>query len=290
MFPALTTVDNVPIPAEALIKPTPPKVKPAIFNDAGSIGEGFITLFYQGFDNNRAALVPYYYDTDSKFSYAINMKGLRDPSEPKVLPKGEWSAYTRGSRNLSVLNNPHAKIERLHHGVEGITKAFSEFPATMHPPWGEKWLIECSTMPGLPDPTGAVPHGVNGLRLVIHGEFQEVETQKRRSFDRTFILGPGGPNGIRVLNDIMTIRGYGGCSAFQPDAPEPEVQVVQEAPVLSEAQQKEALVMELSKITGMNPQYSLLCMEESSWVPMDAMEKFNISKNAGHLPPEAFVH
>jgi nuclear RNA export factor len=288
MFPALATIDNAPIPAQDLMNPTPPKVKAAIINDAGGHAEAFITQFFPGFDSNRAAMVPYYYDADSKFSYAINMKSLRDPSEPKVIPKGEWSSYIRDSRNLSVLNNPHAKIERLHHGVDDITKAFSTFPATIHPPFGEKWLIECNTMPNLPDPTGASPIGVNGLRLVIHGEFQEVETQKRRSFDRTFILGPGGPNGIRVLNDMMTIRGYGGYSAFQPDPPEPEA--VQEGPAPTEEQQKQAWVMELSKITGMNVQFSLLCMEESNWVPSDAIAKFEMSRDAGQIPAEAFVH
>jgi nuclear RNA export factor len=288
MFPALNTVDNQPIPAEDLIKPTPPKVQPAVFKDVGGVGEAFITQFFDGFDNNRAALVPYYYDADSKFSYAINMRGLRDPSEPKVLPKGEWSSYIRDSRNLSVLNNPNAKIERLHRGVEDITKAFSTLPATIHPPFGEKWLIECNSVPCLPDPTGAAPGGVNGLRITIHGEFQEMGTQKRRSFDRSFIIGPGGPNGIRVLNDMMTIRGYGGCSAFQPEAP--EVQVVQEAPVLNEAQQKEAMVMELSRITGMNAQYSLMCMEQANWVPVEAMAKFEMSRDAGQIPAEAFVH
>jgi nuclear RNA export factor len=291
MFPALLTVDNEPLPAEARIKPTQPKVNPAIFRDDSDVAKNFITLFYDGFDNNRAALAQYYYDADSKFSYAINMKGLRDPSEPKLIPKGEWSDITRGSRNLAVLNNPHAKIERLNLGLENITKAFGAMPATRHPPLSgsSKWLFECSPLQGLPDPTGASPAGVNGLRLTVHGEYVEVESQKRRSFDRTFILGAGGPNGVRVLNDVMTIRGYGGSSAFQPDAPEPEVQVVQEAAVLSEEQQKQALVIELSKITGMNLHFSEICMEQSGWVPMDALEKFNISKASNLIPTEAFM-
>lgn len=289
-FLALATVDNLPIPAEAMIKPTPPKVLPGIFNDTAGIGKQFLTTFYPGFDNERAAMVPFYYDADSKFSYSINMKGLRDQSEPKVLQKGEWSAYTRNSRNLTILNNPHAKIERLHRGVVDITKAFSEFPATRHPELGsDNWLFECSTLPFIPDLAGT-PGGVNGLRICVHGQYQEIESGKNRSFDRTFILGPG-PNGVRIVNDIMIIRGYGGSAAFQAEAPEPEIQpqVVEQAPAPTEEEQKKLWVIQLASMTGMNLQYSELCLNDSGWVPDEALANFNRSKEAGRLPAEAFV-
>ncbi|QDS67749.1 hypothetical protein FKW77_006148 [Venturia effusa] len=288
-FPALLTINNSPIPPEIYIKPTPPKVRPPVFDQDGGVATRFLTTFYQGFDNQRADLVPHFYDANSKFSYCVNMKSLRAPSEPKVLPKGEWSTYTRNSRNLHILNNPHTKIQRLHQGVEDIKKAFSEFPATHHLGYPEKWLVECSMIPNVPDLNGT-KGGVNGLRILLHGEFREVETGKNRSFDRTFILAPG-PNEVRVVNDMMTIRGYGGCEAFQAELPEPEVQppIVQEAAAISEEEQKKLWVIELSQITGMNLKFAELCMEQCGWIPADALASFNDKNGKGELPAEVFA-
>lgn len=289
-FPALITINNSQIPAELFIKPTPPKVLPPIFNDVDGVTNRFLTNFYQGFDNQRAALVPYYYDATSNFSYSVNMKSLRAKSEPKVLPKGEWSAYTRNSRNLHILNNPRTKVERLHRGVEDITKAFSDFPATRHAAFDDKkWLVECTMIPNIPDLIGT-KGGVNGFRILVHGEYQEVETGKNRSFDRTFILAPG-PNEVRIVNDMMTIRGYGGSEAFQADAPEQVVpHVVQNASALSEEEQKRELVIALAQKTGMNLKWSEMCMEQCDWIYTDALASFMEKYEKGELPAEVFAH
>lgn len=289
-FPALVTINNLAIPPEIYIKPTPPKVLPPIFNDINGMVEKFVTSFFPGFDNQRVGLVQHYYDATSKFSYSVDTKSLRASSEPKVLQKGEWSTYTRNSRNLHVLNNPRTKIERLHRGVEDITKAFNDIPATRHAAFDNKnWLVECNIIPNVPDLAGT-KGGVNGFRIIVHGEYQEVETGKSRSFDRTFILAPG-PNEVRVVNDMMTVRGYGGCEAFQPDVSEPVVQpqVVQDAPVLSEEEQKQKWVFELSKISGMNMNYSRMCMEQCNWIPDDALASFTEKHQLGQLPAEAFA-
>ncbi|RDI90013.1 hypothetical protein Vi05172_g67 [Venturia inaequalis] len=289
-FPALVTVNNLPIPAEIYIKPNPPKVLPPIFGDINGLVEKFVTTFFPGFDNHRAAMVPYYYDATSKFSYCVDTKSLRAPSEPKVLQKGEWKDYTHNSRNLHILNNPHTKVRRLHQGVDDITKAFNDIPATKHAAFDNtKWLVECSMIPNVPDLAGT-KGGVNGFRVLVHGEYQEIETGKSRSFDRTFILAPG-PNEVRIINDMMTIRGYGGSEAFQPDASEPVVQThaVQNAPVLSEEEQKQKWVLELSRISGMNFEYSQMCMEQCDWVPDDALASFTEKHQQGQVPAEAFV-
>ncbi|TID17544.1 mrna export factor mex67 [Venturia nashicola] len=289
-FPALVTINNLPIPPEIYMKPTPPKVLPPIFGDVNGLVAKFVTTFFPGFDNERAAMVPYYYDATSKFSYSVNTKSLRASSEPKMLQKGEWSEYTRHSRNLHILNNPRTKIERLHRGVEDITKAFNDIPATRHATFDnlKKWLVECSIIPNVPDLAGT-KGGVNGFRIIVHGEYQEVETGKNRSFDRTFILAPG-PNEVRIINDMMTVRGYGGSDAFEPDAPEPvQPQVAQVAPVLSEEEQKQKWVFELSQLSGMNLEYSQMCMEQCDWIPDDALASFTAKHQQGQVPAEAFV-
>ena len=52
--------------------------------------------------------------------------------------------------------------------------------------------------------------------VIVHGSFEEpavggAHVTARRSFDRTFIIGPGaGLGGIRVISDVLSLRAYGG--------------------------------------------------------------------------------
>jgi len=69
-------------------------------------------------------------------------------------------------------------------------------------------------LPGLADPAGQSIHGVDGLILSIHGEFEELPSpsleKALRSFSRTFVLGPGSPGGppIRVVSDLLVLRAW----------------------------------------------------------------------------------
>lgn len=210
----------------------------------------------------------------------VNTHALRHPSQPKM-QQGEWSAYIRDSRNLLKTNSLTARMSRSHQGADAISAFFTQLPATRHPNFvanPEKWLIECQQQPGVPDPTGASLGGVNGLLVTVHGEFEEVEGGKRRSFDRTFVLGPG-ENQVRVISDMITVRAYGGYEAFQPE--------VVETPNNTEAMEKEMMVVEFSRLTGMNREYALLCLEQVGFVPAEAMAAFERVK--GTIPPEAFV-
>jgi len=47
------------------------------------------------------------------------------------------------------------------------------------------------------------------------------------------------------------------------------------------------MVMELSRITGMNAQYSLMCLEQVNFVPADALAAFERARET--IPPDAFV-
>ena len=71
-------------------------------------------------------------------------------------------------------------------------------------------MIDCHPLAGLFDPARQSWEGVQGLIVHVHGEFYEAEsgTQKagKRSFSRTFILGPGQTNPIRVANDTLTLK------------------------------------------------------------------------------------
>jgi len=285
-YPKLHSINLEQLPAAELeavrAKKGPPKVQAGRFDDQGGVAEAFLRQFFQGYDNDRNGLAQYYYDDSSTFSMQVNTRALKDPRLPK--PQGnEWTHYIKQSRNLLKLDNIGPRARRLHTGASNIAQVFAELPTTQHPDFAEfpeKWLLECRPQPGLPDPTGASPSGVNGLVITVHGEFEEPQNSKIRSFDRTFVLGPGGANGVRVISDSLTIRAYGGNGAYQPEAQE-------EAPPMSEAQEKEAMAIEVSKATGMNMQYSVMCLEQSGWSYQDALAAFANAKDS--IPAEAYA-
>lgn len=296
-FPFLTTIDSDQIRTLENIKAAAkgklpiPTLNPS-FRDEGSIGNTFIQTFFPSYDSDRSNLVSNYYDADSTFSLSINT------SAPRAFDKaGEqvpgWSSYIKRSRNLMKLNQLPARMHRLYTGLEQIREAFTTLPATRHPSLAtesQKWCIECHAIPGLPDATGQSASGVGGLMVMAHGEFSEIniatnESIATRSFDRTFILGPGaGPSGLRVLKDILVLRSHGGHEAWQPDDSEqqqrthqitvPEGFAVPEPGKPLEQVQKEAAVVELSKGTGLTLEFAEMCLDQSNWNLQHAMMSF----------------
>jgi nuclear RNA export factor len=252
-----------------------------IEGETSSIAAEFIKNFFTGYDTDRKALVNYYYDATSTFSLSVNTHALRDPSSASSTQKQEWDAYIRLSRNLLRINHLSARMNRTHKGGEAITKLFESLPATQHPglEHAAKWLIESRTQPGIPDPTGQSPTGVNGLCVTIHGEFEETGTnfnKKQRSFDRTFVLGPGGVSGVKIVSDMLVLRAYGGTQAFVPE----------EVPMTVE-DERLAMVSELSRQTGMNLQYAVMCLEQNGGSLEAALANF--AEIRSMIPPEAFV-
>jgi nuclear RNA export factor len=168
-------------------------------------------------------------------------------------------------------------------GSADIARAFQAFPSTAHPliTDGSKWVFECIPLSGMPDANN--PTGVHGLIITVHGELLEhpndLAKRKLRSFDRTFTLGPNKTGGIRVVNDALILRNYGGTRAFPQNA----------GAVQSEEQQKAAMVAELQRVTGMNAQYAELCLVQTDWKLEAALESFQTVKASGTIPPEAFA-
>ena len=290
------TTDKLPLP-----------IRGPSFRDEASIAENFVKHFFPAYDSDRTALANGLYDAQSTFSLSINMSAPRGHESTKIAP---WDQYIKRSRNLTKLNNPSAQMARLITGAESIRDCFTTLPATRHPDLltePEKWCIECHTIPSLPDPSGQSPSGVGGLIATVHGEFSEIDVSTAqpttiRSFDRSFVLGPGGgPGGIRIANDIMVLRAYGGYDAWRPEEIETvthQAAAAQQAQLLPQQHQitlpdgfgvpgpdksdeqvrKEALAMELSRATGMTLEYSGMCLEQSAWDLQEAAVAFEQAK------------
>lgn len=199
-------------------------IQPPRFRDEADIGANFVTTFFPQYDNNRQLVLQNFYDAQSNFSLSVNTRANRVESVDQL--DHSWSSYIKDSRNLTKITHLPARMSRSHRGQEAIFKKWSALPPTRHPPFDsssdQNWLIECHSLPGLPDPSGAAAGGVGGLIVIVHGSFEELAAGSalvtaRRSFDRTFIIGPGGGlGGIRVISDVLLLRAYGGHEGIKP--------------------------------------------------------------------------
>ncbi|KAK4565454.1 nuclear mRNA export, poly(A)+RNA binding protein [Recurvomyces mirabilis] len=309
-YPTLRQLNGIQVRTEeeiakkATMPDLPFPIRSALFKDEGGIAENFIRTFFTGFDTDRANLANYYYDNDSEFSYAVNTSAPRDPNAADKAETGNWEAYLKHSRNLKKISQLPARQSRKFRGAQAVAEVFAGMPATKHPDLAaeaRKWIVEAKMVPGVPDVSGASPAGVDGFLITIHGEFDELDiasgqAKKKRSFDRTFIVGPGGPATVRVVSDLLTIRSYGGTQAFEPDNFEgynmdPQQQQVPEAaapglPAGLDVAQAEQMVAQLIQQTNMTLQYAKDCLEQVAWNYPMALQAFESVK--GNLPPEAF--
>ncbi|SPN97571.1 related to mRNA export factor MEX67 [Cephalotrichum gorgonifer] len=296
-FPTLLDLNGIqvrtPEQAAAAVAATLPQSFPQNgpdFRDANAIGENFLLDFFTNYDNNRASLVSKYYDQSSSFSLAVDTNSPRDPSLPAPLP---WAAYLKYSRNLTKITHTGPRIQRLFKGANLISELWQGLPPSKHPDLKQevnKYIMDCHGLPGLADPNGQNLRGVDGLIITIHGEFDEFDeksgTTGKRSFSRTFVLGPGlpGKTPIRVVSDMVTLRAHTplpdvfGAPASAPGTTDN-----------AQAEQHAAMVAELAKQTGMTPVYAEMCLSDASvgWNFEKALAIFNERK--AQLPADAFV-
>ena len=291
----------------------PLPILPAYFQDEANIGAKFVTDFFPLFDVDRGTALRNFYDATSTFSVSVNTHAKRVQHEENQ--SSTWDQYIKKSRNLLKITHLPARQSRLFRGVQ-IQSVWEQMPKTKHPSLNQHptdWLIECHPLPGLPDPTGEAPGGVGGLIIMVHGHFEEMHPQSgktldRRSFDRTFVLGAGaGVGGIRVVSDILVLRGPSGSEAWgvsstfqdptaapEPRIPHPEVQpgsgIGEPAPGKSDIQvQQEALAIELSFKTSMRLEWAAKCLMENGWDIAKAFVNFQELVVKEQIPPEAFL-
>ncbi|KAI0974562.1 hypothetical protein F4678DRAFT_423186 [Xylaria arbuscula] len=287
-FPKLLNLSNTQVrtpeqvaAAEAASRPTPIPQSGPDFRDINRVGEGFITEFLSLYDTDRHNLAAKYYDEQSTFSIAVN---TQSPHAPNV-PLPTWGAYIKFSRNHKKISHPPSRQQRLFTGVNQIQALWQQLPLTQHPNLAaqlDKYIVDCHPIHALADPTGQNPHGVDGMIMTIHGEFddQEPGTAKtaKRSFSRTFVLGPGAPgrNPIRVVSDMLSVKAFKNL----PSVPTTQATMVDD-------QQKQQMLLELSKQTGMTPKFSQFCLEGADWNFERALASFHEKKS--QIPQEAFV-
>ncbi|KAF7536350.1 hypothetical protein G7054_g4630 [Neopestalotiopsis clavispora] len=295
-WPRLQNLNNIQVRSKEEVEAAAqgPKVFPipqfgSDFRDVNRIGEAFVTEFFGMYDNDRQTLAAKYYDDQSVFSFSVMVAQAHIPGSSLT-----WTDYIKLSRNHVKITTQHARYQRLFAGTSLVQNAWSKFPPTRHPALAtdfNKYIIDCHPMTGLADPTGQSPGGVDGMIITMHGEFedQELSTQKtaRRSFSRTFILGPGlpGRHEIRVVSDLLQLRAYTPLPAQTGASDVPAATIA--APPVDVATQQEQMTLELCKQTGMTPEYSKMCLETAGWNFDQALLTFN--EKRASLPADAFA-
>ncbi|KAH7196879.1 uncharacterized protein B0J16DRAFT_7659 [Fusarium flagelliforme] len=266
---------------EAALLPKPIPQNGPDFRDVAGIGEKFLLGFFTSYDNNRAGLASELYDEDSRFSISVDTRAAPDPD---AAPPMTWATYIKISRNLTKITHENARIQRLFRGAASIQDAWKTLPQTRHPDIKQelsKYIMDCHPLQGLVDPTGQSTGGVDGLIIAVHGEFDEQDPATgvagKRSFSRTFVLGPGRPGQeFRVVSDMLSLRTFSPLpNVF---APADQHQAVD---------QHQAMIAELCKQTNMTPEYSKMCLEGVNWDFDKALVTFNEKKS--QLPADAFA-
>jgi nuclear RNA export factor len=280
----LRTPEQIAAQAEAR-KPKPIPQRGPDFRDVNNIGEQFLLGFFTSYDNDRQGLATTMYDEASQFSLAVDTRSVRDTNAPAPM---SWNSYIKTSRNLVKINSQNARFQRLFKGGNVILDLWNSLPATRHPDIKTetfKYIMDCHPVSGLVDPSGQNTMGSDGLIISVHGEFDEydrkTDTTGKRSFSRTFLLGPGQPgrNALRVVSDMLSLRAYNALPNVHVPA-EPQPVAPTEAPALAPNQQQ-AMVAELSKQTNMVPQYSQMCLEQVNWEFPAALIMFSEKKVRG---------
>lgn len=301
-YPSLRVLNNEQVRSLDEIKDvsknlTPIPIAAPRFLDEAGIGETFVKMFFPAYDSDRTALINAYYDMASTFTLSVNVSAPRDP-ETAEQKAPNWDNYIKRSRNLVKVTHLPTKMSRVYTGTEAIQQCWLTLPSTQHPNLTEpeKWCIECNAIPGLPDPSGRSLGGVGGLIVTVHGEFFEMDVSTgspthRRSFDRTFVLGPGpGVGGVRIACDALVLRAWGGSQAWKVEvpgfvwsaAPQQRMYPIEVPPGFGasapgktdEQVRNEVLVVELSTKTGMTLDYSGECLKQSGWTIKGALASF----------------
>ncbi|KAK4242339.1 hypothetical protein C8A03DRAFT_29433 [Achaetomium macrosporum] len=299
-FPSLQILngERVRTPEEATENlkafiPTPlPRLPSNIRDGSNNVAGTFLHGFFSLYDHDRRALAAQFYDDESVFSINTGANSVDSES---------YNKYSRDIAKLGV-RNPRTQ-QRLFTGVSLISELWALLPPTRHAGLDqpEQWQVDCHTFPNLLDPSGQ-PSAI-GLTINVVSQFEELDPSQQpagiRKFARSFVLGPskpGAPHPYRVVSDELTLKDWTPQKASVampvPVAPVAAAPIaaapVMAAPPIPDEATQALMVQELSKQTGMNAEYSRLCLSgPAAWNFDLALKSFQ--EKRAELPPEAFV-
>ncbi|CUS10216.1 unnamed protein product [Tuber aestivum] len=302
-YPKLLLLDNMPVDpvirqkimAESAAPATVPtgpdgrpilprKVQPRFIQDDYGVGMKFLSRFFETYDADRASLLREFYDAESLFSLSVNTSAPRTQEQQHT--RQFWDEYIPKSRNLKRVSHSKGRTDRLAMGPDEIAGLWSELPTTKHDlanndAWSfDIWPVE-------------VTPGVMGVLCTVHAEFQELNKvdgpQKivRRSFDRSFMLRPDVLGEVKVANDMLVVRAYGGFDSWKPEDGSGSAGGGGGGQEGEAA--KNSMCEQLMAQTGLRLDWATMCLSETGWNIDNAWKAFLEAKANGAIPQDAYL-
>ncbi|CAG5136897.1 unnamed protein product, partial [Candidula unifasciata] len=294
-FPKVVKLDGKDLPPpitfdlETIVTLPPSKGNYFVNDEVQNLVVLFIKEYYTIFDSDkRRDLMPAYHE-NAQFSLFVGRNLLLD-RQPG------FNNFFDDSRNLKKIG--HFDSEKLNKkiktGVLSVVSCLEALPKTTHDM--NSFVVDVS----LATPTM--------ITFSWQGVFRENDSRTDRptirTFSRTFITVPSGP-GMVIINDLWTISNATNeqiKNAFKSAAPTPSSSPVPSIPSVAgpSTSQSPSPVPALTPVqlqmvdsfvvhSGMNPQFSLRCLQENGWDYLKAGQVFTDLNSQGKIPPEAFV-
>jgi len=227
----------------------PPIFKMVVNDQVGDFIGKFLEQFYKVYDSDNREQLAMAYHEDALMSMQANF--------PKFAMDDKTKEYITDSRNLQidfVRENSSKRDRLLHQKRLQIIGFLDKLPKTQH---------------DLTSFTLDVPFATDRLvTFTVTGAFREREAklpQPIRHFSRMFTVIPQG-EGLCIVND----------SYFVTNASR-------------EQTERSNGLFQMSQETGMNLQWSKICLEGQGWNLEQAKSAFITAKQEGKIPPEAFT-
>ncbi|CAF2033580.1 unnamed protein product [Rotaria magnacalcarata] len=291
-LPQLKRVDDIELPTkigfgvdnEAIhLPPTVPHYVP---QEMQAFLAKFIDEYYRLFDTRgRGELHACYHDT-CMFSLCIA------PTEGSIVPTKsyKYGALIYDSRNLKKIFDDNKRTTLLRHGKTDVLDFLRiKFPLTKHD--GKSFHVDVFSTAN-----NRAIFSVNGL----YREIDQGVNGPVRSFQRTFTCSQTSSGVLIVSDHIMIINATdnqvmnmtrstpptnGAMPATTTTAPPQTIMESQTGPGVDVQAQ---MIQKFSQESGMNIEYSRLCLVENDWNYNKAAQKFQDCQKMNLIPPEAF--
>jgi nuclear RNA export factor len=263
-----------------------PKSEPhCVPHDMQAFLAKFIDEYYRLFDTRgRSELHACYHDS-CMFSLCIA------PTESSVVPTKsfKYGALIYESRNLKKIYDDNKRTTLLRHGKTDVLDFLRiKFPLTKHD--GNSFHVDVFSTSN------------NRAIFTVNGLYRELDQGNNapiRSFQRTFTCSQTSSGVLIIADHIMIINATDSQvlnmaraapptnSSIQPSLSSSQIMESQISPVTNTDVQAQ-MIQKFSEQSGMNIEFSRLCLFENNWIYEKAAQKFQECQKMNLIPPEAF--
>ncbi|CAF1369398.1 unnamed protein product [Adineta steineri] len=285
-LPQLKRIDDAELPAQIGFAidiesvNLPKSVAHCVPQDMQSFLAKFIDEYYRLFDTRGRGELYACYHESCMFSLCIA------PTEGSIVPT---KSYRYGpliyySRNLKKIFDDNKRVTLLRHGKTNVLDFLRiNFPLTKHD--GKSFHVDV-----LSTANNRAIFTVNGL----YRELDQGPSEPIRSFQRTFTCLQT-PSGVLIIADhIMIINATDAQVSNMARAPPPpsisttQTMESQSSSIPSVVDPQIQLVQKFSQQSGMNIEFSKICLAENEWNYDKAAQKFQECQRMNLIPPDAF--